>query len=244
MSQFLFARRFPAALLLGTVVAVLAATCAASAATPRVSAATPDISGPWQFEGDALHLRTSTGAAPPLLPAMQQIYARHTAEHQAGDRSFDPMARCLPPGVPRLLMQPMPFNVVQGKHMYGFMFQWNHLHRVVYLDEGHFEPIGPLYLGQSIGHWDGDTLVVDTTDYNDTTLLDDAGMPHTALLHTVERLRLRDGGQVLEDRIHFEDSGAFSRPWDAVLRFRKRPGVIITEDYCLGRTGHGTLRQQ
>ena len=217
--------------------------CCAAVRIIAAPAAVPDISGPWQIQGSAHALRTTDGSAPPLLPQMRTVYEQHLAARQSADTSFDPLTKCLPPGVPRLLMQPYPFNIVQGKKLYGFVFEWNHLNRIVYMDQAHFEPIGPLYLGQSTGHWDAHTLVIDTNNYNDMTLLDDAGLPHTDALHTVERIRLVSAGQ-LEDRIRIEDAGAYSKPWEAVLRFSKHPNVIVSEDYCLGRTGHGALTQQ
>jgi hypothetical protein len=205
-------------------------------------AAVPDISGPWQIEAASSQLTVIDGRVP-MLPEAQALSDKHRAQRRAGDTAFDPLGKCLPPGVPRLMMQPYPFNVVQGRTLYGFVFEWNHLNRVVYMNHAHFEPIGPLYLGQSVGHWDHDTLVIDTDSYNDSTLLDDAGMPHSDQLHTVERLRLLADGR-LEDRIRIEDPKSFSRPWEARLLFKKRAGLLIAEDYCLGRTGHGELQQQ
>lgn len=209
----------------------------AIAPLPALAAKTPDLSGPWQIE-KAGPLRTVENAAPPLLPeaatAQQKTQALYQANHGA-----DPMVDCLPPGVPRLLMQPFPFNLVQGRRTVGMMFEWNHLTRLIYLDREHFKPIGPLYLGQSIGHWEGDTLVIDTNHFNDTTWLDDFGLPHSKDLTTLERLRLIDGGKKLEDQITLTDPKTFSGPWSARLVFDKRPGVLIKEDYCLGRLGKG-----
>lgn len=222
----------PALLLLGAISAKAA------------DVAVPDISGPWEIDGDATRLHTADGKPPPLLPAMQAVYVRHQAAAKAGDKSYDPINKCVPPGVPRLMLQKFPFNIVQGKTMYGFIFEWNHLNRVIYMNQSHFEPINLLYLGQSVGHWEGKALIIDTNNYNDMTLLDDTGLPHTDALHTVERIRLVDGGKRLEDRIHIEDPGAYVKPWDAVLTFGRHPHAIIEEDYCLGRTGQGTLKQQ
>lgn len=227
----------------GHSLAILLVGCGASIAVCAAATAVPDISGTWQVQGSHHNLRTLAGTQPPLLPPMRAVYEQHLAARKAGDTGFDPMAKCLPPGVPRLLMQPYPFTIVQGKKLYGFVFEWNHLNRIVYMDQDHFEPIGPLYLGQSIGHWDGSTLVIDTNSYNDMTLLDDAGLPHTDALHTVEHIRLLSSGQ-LEDRIRIEDAGAYASAWETVLRFSKRPNAIVTEDYCLGRIGHGALKQQ
>jgi hypothetical protein len=103
----------------------------------------------------------------------------------------------------------------------------------------HFENIGPEYLGQSIGHWEGEVLVVDTSGYNDKTWLDDSGLPHSEGLHTIERIRLK-GRNLLEDRLWITDDQIFAQPWSATLYFRRHAGVIVKEDYCLGRLGLGT----
>jgi hypothetical protein len=131
-----------------------------------------------------------------------------------------------------------PFSVVQGRAYLGMMLQWNHLPRIIYLDQPHFENIGPEYLGQSVAHWEGNVLIIDTTGYNDKSWLDDSGLPHSEALHTVERLRLKSANR-LEDTVQFEDPMIFSSPWTARLLFRKLPGALIKEDYCLGRTGQG-----
>jgi len=95
--------------------------------------------------------------------------------------------------------------------------------------------------GKSIGRWEGNTLVVDTNSYNDATWLDDSGLPHSDELHTVERLKLARGGTELIDTITIDDPQTFAKPWQTVMVFRKDPGAIIKEDYCLGRLGRDNL---
>jgi hypothetical protein len=202
----------------------------------EVLAAVPDLSGPWQHRGSQSALLTDSRSPPPLLAAAQAAYAANQ-EARRRDALADPMAECLPPGVPRLMMQPFPFNIVQGRRTIAMMFQWNHLTRLIYLDQPHFRSIGPLYLGQSIGHWEGDVLVIETNSFNDSTWLHDSGIPHSRSLHTVERLRLIRGGSQLENRITIEDAETFASSWTTTLLFDRKPGVLIEEDYCLGRTG-------
>lgn len=213
----------------------LAATAVASigmAATPGAPA--QDISGPWEIDTSSHVLKTFEGNAPPLTTQGQMLYEQNKA-----NPDNDPNLSCLPPGIPRALTQQgYPFNIVVGETMVGMMIQWNHLPRIIYMNRDHFENIGPEYLGQSIGHWEGSTLVVDTNGYNDKTWLDDSGLPHTDELHTVERIRLKNAN-TLEDKIMFEDPKVFSKPWTALITFAKRTGVIIKEDYCLGRLGKG-----
>jgi hypothetical protein len=92
-----------------------------------------------------------------------------------------------------------------------------------------------------VAKWQGDTLVIDTTGFNDSTWLDESGLPHSEALQTVERIRLKDAS-TLEDRITFTDANVFSTPWTAVLTFKKKPGYLVKVDYCLGRTGQGVTK--
>lgn len=214
--------------------AVLMAVVLAQA--PARAAAVPDISGPWLITGNTHALTNADGGPIPLLPAAQAQMEKNAAVF---GKKGDPDDRCLPPGPTRTFMQAgFPFSIVQGSTMYGVMFQWNHLPRIIYMNQPHFESIGPEYFGQSIGHWEGKTLVVDTNGFNDATWLDDAGLPHSDQLTTTEHISLKDGGKMLEDRFTITDPATFSKPWDTVLDFKKAPpGTIVKEDYCLGRLG-------
>lgn len=213
---------------------LLLALAAVTFVTASLSAELPGVSGPWEISQPASRLKTLEGAAPPLNSAGEAQYARNRA-----NVTQDPIKSCLPPGIPRVLTQQgFPFSIIQGRRYLGMMMQWNHLPRIIYMNQDHFENIGPEYLGQSVAHWEGRVLVIDTTGFNDKTWLDDSGLPHSEALHTVEKLRLLSQTR-LEDTIRFEDPAVFSAPWSARLEFKKVPGAIIKEDYCLGRTGQG-----
>jgi hypothetical protein len=197
-------------------------------------AAAPDLTGPWEIAAPVKLLKTAEGKAPPLTAAGLKLYAKNQAKPDS-----DPAKVCLPLGIPRALMQSgFPFSIVIGASLGGMMIEWNHLPRVLYMNQKHFENIGPEYLGQSIAHWDGTTLVIDTNGYNDITWLDESGLPHSDALHTVERLRLQDTDTLL-DTISFEDAAVFRQRWQTTLSFRRKPGVVVKEDYCLGRLGLG-----
>ena len=211
---------------------------ALAAITPLLArAGTPDLAGPWQIVASPVTLKTIDGQPPPLKPEAQAIYDRYAAERGEGDTGFDPITRCLPPGVPRLAMQPMPFKIEVGKRAVAIVYQWNHLYRLAYLNQPHFPQIAPQYLGQSTAKWLGDTLVIDSDQFNDSSLLDDSGLPHSAELHTVESYSLGVDSNQLRLRVTIDDPRTYSRPWSAELLFRKKPGYIITEDYCLRRAG-------
>lgn len=216
----------------------------AQAAATVSDAAHPDLSGVWQIEAAPKALRTLDGSAPPLLPQAQTTYSEYLSAKKARDASYDTMSKCLPPGVPRIFLQPFPFRIQQQSNLIAMIFQWNHLDRLIYLDTAHFEAVAPAYLGQSVGKWEGGTLIVDNTDFNDQTLLDDSGLPHSDALHIVERYVLKNAGKTLEIRFTIEDPQTFSKPWETVLHFKRQSLDVRDDDFCLGRIGKEPMNLQ
>ena len=102
-----------------------------------------------------------------------------------------------------------------------FRSQADHQVRHVYLTGKHSARITPTDYGESIGHYEGDTLVVDTVGIDAKTFVDNFETPHTEKLHTVERFHISPDGKTLEVNLHVEDPGAFTTPWDAVQRYRR-----------------------
>jgi hypothetical protein len=93
--------------------------------------------------------------------------------------------------------------------------------RRVYLTEKHSPNVKPSWYGESIGHYEGDTLVVDTIGIDERTWVDGFGTPHTKQLHVIERLHLIEDGRVLEANVSVDDPGAFTTTWNAIQRFRQ-----------------------
>jgi hypothetical protein len=214
-----------AALFLGAV--LLAMSCSAQAAPP-------DLSGVWKIEPQP-SIRTTRGEIPPLLPQARQIYEQRARARKTGDTSFDPAARCKPLGEPRILFEPGSFEILQRPELITFLFQWNRMVRFVAMSQAQSEPLGPTYFGQSVGKWEGDSLVIDVIGIHATTLLDAAGLPHSEALHLTERFRL-EGRQSLEAKITIEDPKTYSRPWEIATEFRKQPArTRIPEDVCVER---------
>jgi hypothetical protein len=91
--------------------------------------------------------------------------------------------------------------------------------RHVYLDVPHSQNVMPSWYGESVGHYEGDTLVVDTIGLNDKTFVDNFRTPHTEKLHVVERFKLIDGGKAMRVDITFEDPDAFNAPWSVSQRY-------------------------
>lgn len=209
----------------------LAQTGAASTKEkPQVPASTPDISGVWMgrelnktFKGDPL---------PPLQPAADATYKATQLKDRKDHPGTDPYLSCYPPGVPRILLIPFPFEIIQASGRILMLFEYDHFVRQIYTDgREHPKDLGPTWMGNSIGNWNGDTLVIDTIGFNDKTWLDMQGLPHSEALHVVERLRRVDH-ETLQDDIVIDDPKTFTKPWNVQKTFKLRPKWDIMEYIC------------
>lgn len=143
----------------------------------------------------------------------------------------DPEGFCLPAGVPRI--SPFVQKFVQTPTLLVILDEGNvHSYRQIFLDgRGHLEDTGPLWMGDSIGKWDGDALLVDTIHLNDKTWLNGQGVPHSEQLHVTERLTRPDLGH-LELEITMDDPGAFTKPHTFKRTYSLRPTWEIVEYVC------------
>jgi hypothetical protein len=198
--------------------------------------AAPNLNGiVWLPLKPSTQVKPADGKPVPLLPEARQVYERHQAQRQQGDLSFDFTERCQPPGLPRLFAQNQPFEFLQRDERIFIAYQWNRLIRVIDMNVPQPEALYPMFLGQSVGIWQNNTLVIDSTSFNDTTLLDDAGLPHSDALHLTERYQLSKNGKRLTLRVTIEDPQTFAHPWDAVFHFKAEPGGRLGEDVCVER---------
>ncbi len=142
--------------------------------------------------------------------------------------SNDPVYRCFPPGVPRIYLHRRPMEIIQLSNEVIMMFEYARIVRHIYTDgrphDKFLDP--PLWMGDSIGKWEGDTLVVDAIGFNDETWLDRIGHPHSDALHVVERIRRVDHG-TLEDNITIDDPKAYKKPWTIQNAFDLQQGAEI-----------------
>src|SRR6202167_1996123 len=162
--------------------------------TPHLANGTVDLSGVWNGGGPVGDIAQGMpkGAKIPMTPAAEKIFK----SRQSKD---DPEAHCLPTGVPRIA--PYPWRLVQTPTHVFLLFEGNiHSYRQIFVDgRKHKEDPDPTWFGDSIGHYEGDTLVVDTIGYNDKFWFDFAGHPHTEQLHTIERFTRKDLGTLQVD---------------------------------------------
>ncbi len=161
------------------------------------------------------------------------LTARGEAKFKAADTSTnDPNLACLPHGVPRVMFVPLPMEIFQVPGKVLIYQEGGNELRQIHLDRQHPKEFDTLtYNGDSIGKWEGDTLVVDTIGMNDITWVDHVGLPHSEELHVVERIRRVDH-DTLQDDFTIEDPKTFTKPWTAQQMYKLKPGWEIAEYTC------------
>jgi hypothetical protein len=172
--------------------------------------------------------------APILQPWAREQMRQRNERVLAGKPAFSRQASCWPVGTPGFLLYAVqPVYFVQSPKEVVMIWQADHQVRHVYLDVPHSTNPKPSWFGESVGHYEGDTLVVDTIGTDTRTFIDQFETPHTDRLHTIERFHMTNGGMTLEVNLHVEDSGAFTTPWEAIQRYRRvEPGVAdVTEPF-------------
>jgi hypothetical protein len=193
-----------------------------------------DLRGIWMAENnvDASLERARVIIDPPngKIPYRPEAQARQK-ENFANRATADPETRCFQPGVPRAAYVRSPFQIFQNDRAVYIVYQDVHAYRVIYLDGSkHNEGLG-FAMGDSRGHWEGDTLVADVTSFSDATWLDAAGDYHSDELHVIERYT-RSGPDTLTYEASIEDAKVFTRPWKIRVPLRMQKGIQIVEDEC------------
>jgi hypothetical protein len=167
-----------------------------------------------------------------LKPWVVERMKKDNAEVLGGKYAFTPHSYCMPAGVPGFHLygfQPMYF--VQGPKEVLMIYSNDQQVRHVYLDVPHAANVKPSWYGESVGHYEGDTLVIDTIGLNDKTFVDNFRTPHSEKLHVVERIKLVDGGKAMQVDITFDDPDAFNAPWSVVQRY-DRIRQPMAEEIC------------
>jgi hypothetical protein len=143
------------------------------------------------------------------------------------------MAQCLLSGVPRITVRPLPFEIIQQPNRVVILYEVHHAFRIIPTDgRPHPDDMEPSYLGDSIGHWDGDTLVVDVVGFNTNTWLAGVGTIHSDKLRVTERYT-RDTFDTIIYEATMEDPEVFTKPWKQYATLRLRPGERIREYECI-----------
>jgi hypothetical protein len=217
--------------LLAAVVAGVAGVAGAQAIyTPPPA---QNFAGVWLIQGDHSSIRTVAGKLPPMTGAAAARYRAALKARKAGKPDFDSIQTCKPHGFPRILFAAYPIEILQEPAQVTFIHEIHHMPRMVYLDMTlpKLEDMDPNWMGLSAGHWDGDTLAVESQGFNDLTTLDAAGLPHSTQLQVAERIRKLDA-DTLEDLITITDPNDYTQPWSTRVTYRRQPGARLKEYVC------------
>ena len=177
---------------------------------------------------------------PNLKPWAKEVMRKDNAEVIAGKIAFTPSQSCLPAGVPAFLAlggNQNPYLFLQTPKEAWIMRSADSQVRRIYLDVPHSANPKPSWYGESVGHYEGDTLVVDTIGLSTKTFVDNFRTPHTEKLHVVERWRLVNDRQALEATVTVEDPDTYYEPWSGIRRYRRVTQQYV-EDVCAENNQH------
>jgi len=213
---------------------LLLSTSGANAQVPTSGEHNADLSGVWtnvNLPGTAEWAINTFSKELPDMTAWGQ--ARFdAAKPQRGPRGVpvaetdDLVYQCYPPGTPRIYIHPFPMEIIQLPRRVLMIFEYDHLVRQIYTDgREHRDDLAPSWMGDAIGHWEGKTLVVETTQFNDKTWIDRIAVPHSEEMKLTERIYLNDEGQLQID-MRIEDPVALAKPWEFSRYYRKTDWTI------------------
>jgi hypothetical protein len=177
---------------------------------------------------------------PNLKPWVKEIMKKDNDEVLAGKIAYSPSQSCMPAGVPGFLAlggNNNPYWFLQTPKEVLIMRAADSQVRRVYLDVPHSTNPKPSWYGESVGHYEGDTLVIDTIGLNPKTYVDNYRTPHTEKLHVIERWRIVDDGKAMEATVTVDDPDTYYQPWSGTRRYR-RVNQQYVEDICAENNQH------
>jgi hypothetical protein len=221
---------------------------------PRMANGKPDLSGVWQpgstipgtweeansgfglggtgTNPNAPRLKSSSEPLPGEAAPYQPWAAEKLLQYYNRRGIDDPTAHCLLPGVTRAATQGLfPMKIMQTPQEVVMLYEYFYMFRIIPLAAKHQENIAPTYMGDSIAHWEGDTLVVDSIGFNDQTWLQGTGTFHSEDLHITERYT-RVGKDRIDYEAKLEDPKVFTKPWVIHSSMMLREGTRLQENVC------------
>lgn len=219
----------------------LAGLASAQQELPRTPAGQPNFEGIWQVRNNAavnLEPHMARHGEPPGFGVVdggtipyQPWAAAQRDENYRNRESADPLRKCFLPGVPRITYLDSPFQITQGAEHVALTFEWTQVFRLIYTaGQEPLYPGFPSWMGDSRGHWDGDTLVVTVNEFNDQTWFDAAGNFHSAALRLEERFRFVDADTIAYE-VSIEDDEVFTRPWQISMLLERRKDIDRILEY-------------
>ncbi len=199
------------------------------------AASRPNLEGVWKLSSSPSGLRPVDGSELPFTDVGRAQYTHNESAAAHKDFKFDlTTTRCSSPGLPRVMLMPKLIRIYQRQYIVTMLFEWNRLFRQIDMRSGPRQKLdAPTMMGLSYGRWEDATLVVDSYDFSSQKLLDGV-IPSSEKLQLIERFRM-SGRDTLEDRITVKDPEVFTRDWDTVLTYNRRPDALFpfAEDVCL-----------
>jgi hypothetical protein len=183
--------------------------------------------------------RVADLANPNLKPSAKAVMKRENDKVLAGGIGYTPRSSCMPAGVPAFMLFPVvePIYFLQTPKQVTIVFSGDAQVRRIYLDVPHSDHPKPSWYGESVGHYEGDTLVIDTVGLNDKTYLDNYRTPHGEKLHVVERWKLVDD-MTIQVVFTVDDPDTFNQPWTATYGFRRIERPMPYEEVCAENNQH------
>jgi hypothetical protein len=171
---------------------------------------------------------------PILKPWVVERMKKPNDDVRAGKVPFITRERCWPTGVPgfEVFTRVEPIYFLQTPREVTIVDELDQQVRHIYMNVPHSKNVKPSWYGESVGHYEGDQLVIDTIGMNDKSYVDNYRTPHSDQIHTVERWKLVDGGRTLQATVWVDDPGAFNMPWSAVQRWRRGQERPMLEQIC------------
>jgi len=216
-----------------------------SARAPKRPDGKPDLSGIWRAEPDPLGKpenveyeifpRYFANIAKDLKP--EDLVLRPPADAKLKERLADlgknaPEAHCVPVGVPGITTFPIPFKIVQMPRLIIMLFEKDTTYRQIFMDGRKLpEDPNPSFMGYSVGRWEGDALVVESTGFRDEGWLDRMGHPHSDHLHLTERYRRRDFGH-MSIEMTIDDANTYAKPFTYTQPAVLLPDTDLLEYFC------------
>jgi hypothetical protein len=215
--------------------ALIGALVLGGAAAQTAAQNKPDFSGLWQCR-----VSCGNGVLIPrdqvqMTPEGQRLYAEKKAGVDSGDPKYDTGLQCHPLGIPRLAMFGT-FEILQTKEALGVVGEWLGPARLIYFADKHRKGYFPTFMGDAIAKWDGDSLVIDSENFDEETMLDSSGFPHSDQLHMQERWTLSPDGKSITSQWTLEDPKIFKVPYHKTVVYARKnfddEKQRVTEDVC------------
>ena len=197
----------------------------------RVPASEPNISGVWQVRGAGLRIAPVGGGDPPWKPWAAKVFRDRAEDEKRGVTQWDPTGACYGSGTPRILTVGYLTEIIQTADAIIWTFESQHVYRIIRMNQKMPANPGHSIRGYSVGHWEGDTLVVETAGLSYVGQIDERGTMMTDSTTVTERIRRV--GNTLEDMITITDPTAYNAPWVAKRTFHytpMRPAEYVCEE--------------